>query len=406
MIRQPLPYSIQLSLTYLWSRASHSFIRIVTAISIAGIALSVAAIVVIMAIMDGFAHTLKQQLTGLHADIQIEHIHTIDPAHSTLASLSDLVGIDAITPTLTVAGFMQPPDPPVFISISGIDFEQDPNVTTLANQLDSGHWPAKPNHILIGRSLANHHGLLLGSTVRIHSPNHPQPLVRTVVGIVHTGIQRLDTGHLFTNIATAQALSGVPNRVHQLKVRIAPHADLHTVHASVRDSLPDAYWVTHWMSINPVALRALRLEHTVMMLIVSLILLMAIGNMGTTLLIHVLDKTHSIGILRALGARPAFIHRVFIIHGLLVTTIGLIIGLFIGIVISYYINPILAVVDQFTGIHLLPDGIYYLDHIPVQFNALGYGLVAMSAWCTTILCAWYPAKKAADLDPVAAVSHG
>jgi lipoprotein-releasing system permease protein len=406
MIKQRLPYSIQLSLTYLWSQTSHRFIRVVTGTSIAGIALSIAAIVIIMAIMDGFAHTLKQQLTGIHADIQIEHIQTLDLSDPMIQTVDQHPSVAATTPTLTVAGFIQPPNPPSFVSILGIDFTSDPTVTTLIDQVQSGHWPTQPHHVLIGQSFADYHGLSIGSRVHVHSPNHPQPLARTVVGIIHTGVQRLDTGHVVTDLATAQALAGTPDRMHQLKLRLIPEADVLAVYTTLRDRLPDAYWMTHWMSLNPVALRALRLEHTVMMVIVSLILLMAIGNVGTTLLIHVLDKTQSIGLLRAMGARPAFIQRVFIVHGLFVTTIGLIVGLIVGMTISQYINPLLALVDHVTGIHLLPDKIYYLDRIPVQLNPTGYTLVALGTWAATILCAWYPAKKAASLDPVAAVSHG
>ena len=276
----------------------------------------------------------------------------------------------------------------------------------MIQHLHAGTWPTRSHHVLVGQSLAKYHNLSLGQRLQLHSPNHPKPLTRTLVGIVHTGIQQLDAGYIFTDLGTAQTLAAMPGRVHQLKLRLTPDADLAAVYTALRKQLPDAYWLSDWMRINPVALRALRLERTVTLVVVSLILLMAIGNVGTLLLIHVLDKTQAIGILRALGARPAFIQRVFIAHGLWVTTIGLILGLGLGLIVSHYLNPVLAFVDRHTGIHLLPDGIYYLDAIPVHWNLPGYGVLILGAWITTILCAWYPAKKAAGLDPVTAVSHG
>jgi lipoprotein-releasing system permease protein len=253
--------------------------------------------------------------------------------------------------------------------------------------------------IFIGKELAQTLGVMLGDTVVIVSPlgalapmGSPPMKKFRVGGIFDTGMYEYDTSLAYISLQSAQKFLGMEDTVSGVEVKVQDIYGVKKVAQVVQKALGFPFWTKDWMQMNKSLFAALKLERTVMFIILVLIVLVAAFGIVSMLIMVVMEKTKDIAILKSMGATAKSIMRIFIIQGLLIGVVGTILGLAGG----YVICGLLAKY-QFIS---LPSDVYYISHLPVKMNGVDFVLVALAAIGISFLATLYPSWQASKLDPV------
>jgi lipoprotein-releasing system permease protein len=219
-----------------------------------------------------------------------------------------------------------------------------------------------------------------------------------VLGLLHTGYYEYDSMTAYTNIPAAAAFFGLKTRATGLEVRLDNIALVSKVAEELRNRLGFGAVVRTYAQMNQTLFSALKLEKFVMFLILVLIVLVASLNIASTLIVHSVEKTRDIGILKAMGATPSQIRRIFLAEGLIIGGFGIAMGLLLGFTLCYAIvhYPIVK----------LPSDIYYLSRVPVDIQAMDVMAVSLVGILLAALATLYPARKASLVDPVEAIHYG
>jgi lipoprotein-releasing system permease protein len=390
---------------HLQSRRSEAFISFVTALSIAGIALALCALVVVMAVMEGFGQEFKARIIGLGAQLQIEKfsgLRSDDQISQVIAAQDQVL---AVAPFLRGQTLHVQGNQFTALSVLGLDLAQERQTTQLASYLISPNITLRAGQIIIGQELANYLGYQPGDKIRLLSPQTRQSQTFTITGLFYTGMFNYDFNYVLLNLEEAGNLLNCPGRIHGLKIKLRPHAKLDHVKTSLQDQLGFLYQVHTWQDLNRSLVGALKVEKKIMFIILSLLIIVACFNIAATLIMSVMEKTKEVGILNALGFSPQRIRRLFLVEGLMIGSIGTALGISLGLLLTLNLNALVNFLEQVAQITLFPQDIYYLEKIPVHLSfkylisLVGYSMVL------SILAAFYPAWRASRLDPVEAIRY-
>jgi lipoprotein-releasing system permease protein len=422
-----LPYEIFVGLRYLRAKRRNRTISLNTVVSIAGITLGVAALIGTVGIMTGFKEDIQAKILGTTAHIIVQDrikdgMSDYDPVTKQVVTVP---GVVAATPFVLKQVLLTTKTGVQGIVIRGIDPQREGTVTELAKNLSTGQLadlsrpvkvkqspiddptsPAveteKPG-IILGKELALRLGVFVGDTVNVVSPVGPisaigmVPKIRTfaLVALFESGMYEYDSSLAYIDLAEAQKFFSMGQTVTGIEIKVTDVFRAAETARSVEQSLGFAYGARDWMQMNRNLFSALKLEKTMMFLLLVLITIVASFNIVSTLTMIVTEKQKEIAILKAMGATRKSIRRIFMLNGLIIGLSGTAIGIPLGYAFLWLIQTFWT----------FDPTVYYISRIPVHVQAMDVFLVAGSAIVISFAATVYPSLQAAKLEPVAALRY-
>jgi len=263
------------------------------------------------------------------------------------------------------------------------------------------------NEVLIGEELAFRMGADLGEDIGLISPFNLEREEFRVKGIFKSGMYLYDAGLILTGIKAAQDLFGLKEGVTGIAIKSDNLYRLDRIKQDIYKSAPHPgkYEIRTWADANENFLQALKLEKTVMFIVVTMTTVVAAFGILSTLIMSVMTRVRDIGILRAIGAKTKSILEIFIFQGLSIAALGIVLGLAGGIALVSSLNNVVDFISKLIGKSLIPKDIYYFDRIPTNLSPCDIGLIVSCAFGITLLASIYPAYYAARINPSEAVRH-
>lgn len=423
-----LPYEIFVGLRYLRAKRRNRTISLNTFVSIAGITLGVAALIGTVGIMTGFKEDIQAKILGTtaHIIVQDRMKDGMTDYDSIATKVQQVPEVVAATPFVLKQVLLTTQTGVQGIVIRGIDPEREGNVTELAKNLAAGQLadlqkpvkikqppPDNPTGppvetekpgIILGKELALRLGVFMGDTVNVVSPPAGPigamgmvPKIRTfaVVGIFQSGMYEYDSSLAYIDLAEAQKFFNIGATATGVEIKVTDVFRASDIARSVEQSLGFAYGARDWMQMNRNLFSALKLEKTMMFLLLVLITIVASFNIISTLTMIVTEKQREIAILKAMGATSTSIRRIFMLNGLIIGLTGTTIGIPLGYAFLWLIQTFWT----------FDPTVYYISRIPVHVLASDVLLVAGSAILISFAATVFPSRQAAKLEPVAALRY-
>ena len=406
-------YELFISLRYLKAKRKQVFISIITILSMAGVGLGVMALIIVLSVMSGFEEDLKKKILGTNAHLVVmQQGPGMRDYREILKKVEEVKGVVAATPFIFTQAMLTSENNVHGIVLRGIDPATAGKVINIEKNLKKGSMADlqktgvdTQTGIFIGKELAQTLGVMMDDTVVLVSPmgalgplgTSPPMKKFRVVGIFDSGMYEYDTSMAYISLASAQKFLGMNDTVTGLEVKVDDIYAVKKIGDRIRQTLGFPFWTKDWMQMNRSLFAALKLERTVMFIILVLIVLVAAFGIVSTLIMVVMEKNKDIAILKSMGATAHSIMRIFILEGLIIGFVGTLVGLFGG----YALCTLLAKY-QFIS---LPSDVYYISRLPVKMNMLDFVLVAISALGISFIATLYPSWQAARLDPAESLRY-
>jgi len=403
------PFEWMIAKRYLWPGKGEAFIALVAGISVGVVALSVALLVVVMSVMNGFRGELLDKIVGLngHAIVQA-YGGRLDDWESVLAKVEATPGVTDASPLI---------EQPLLISFGGrvegifLRGEVDEDIARLADKVvmgDMANLAEGSGRVAIGMRLAQNLGIRLGDTITIINPQgRPTPFGTSIrqipyeVGaIFEVGIYDYDEKFVVLPIADAQTLLLMGDSIGMIEVTVEDPDRVGEILAPVQDQLAGQAVIADWKTINSALFEALQVERVAMFFALSFMVVVAAFNILSSLVMLVRAKTRDIAIMRTMGATRRSLTKIFVTTGTTVGAIGTAAGLLLGAVVLFFREPIVDFIAFSTGQEIWDPEVRFLSTLPSRtdpWEVLGIVLLALTM---SFLATLYPAFKAANTDPV------
>lgn len=375
---------------YLFAKKGEKFISLTTLISIVGISVGVAALIIVIGVMSGFDKELEDKIVGMNAHLMVMPSLPAGFISGPVTAAADFVSGQAIISVNKQA---------TGILLKGIDPAAEPQVTAISEYLKSGSLPSMEEGVLIGSELAKRFNLETGDEISFLSLGSKKPVGLKVCGIFNSGMYEYDANMVLTGIRSGQQILGADQEISGTALKISEPLRAEQIRRDLQGKLGYPYRVRTWMDMNRNLFSALKLEKLVMFIILALIVLVACFNVASTLIMTVIEKTKDIGILKSIGATNMGVMKVFMLEGFMMGLIGAAAGGAAGLWISRLIAkyPIIRIFGL--------EEIYYFDRLPVRVQASDFFLVTGLAVLISFLATIYPAFRAARFNPVEALRY-
>ncbi len=412
-----LPYEILIGLRYTRAKRRNHFISFISLISMAGIGLGVAALIVVLSVMNGFQKELRTRILGVASHIQITGIDAgLHDWPALAAQAMKHPEVLKAAPFVQSQGMFSVDGGVKGALIRGIEPELEDGVADFRKSITSGSLDAlQPGRfgVVLGADLARSLKVYVGDKLTLIAPQGSVtpagvvPRVRsfTVVGIFEVGMYEYDAGLALINLQDAQRLYQMGETVSGVRLKVE---DLFAAPRIARELAAtinaDAY-LHDWTKSHANFFRAVQIEKTMMFIILSLIVAVAAFNLVSTLVMAVTDKQADIAILRTLGARPRSIMAVFMIQGALVGCIGLVLGVAGGIALALNIDVVVPALERLLGIQFLAKDVYYISDLPSELLWSDVWGVTLIAFVLSLLATLYPSWRAARVTPAEALRY-
>jgi lipoprotein-releasing system permease protein len=422
-----LPFELLLALRYL--RPKRTFVSIITLISIVGVALGVAVLIIVISVMSGFDHDLREKILGFNAHLKIYgRGQLIENYADTMRSVSSNKNVCGVAPFVLgqVLVETEPVDTNTEESLTaapwirGVDVNTEDSVSVLPKSIVAGSFDVSGRGLVIGGDFANNMNLKVGDRVLIYSPADLKrmrehqgksneeavlPDDYTVTGIFSTGYFDYDANVIATSLENAQDLYNLGDGVHGLMVMLNDPYQAPEVQGELQHSLGDNYRITTWMQDNSAILGALIVEKNVMFYLLFFIVLVAALCILSAQITFVVQKTREIGMLKALGATNLQISGIFLTQSAIIGVLGVLAGLALGILAVAYRNEFLEFMRRATGWELFPASIYGFGELPAIIAPRDIAVICVSSFVICILGGVLPALRAGRLKPVEALRY-
>ncbi len=375
------------------------FVSIISVFSILGVAVGVAALIIVLAVMSGFDNDLRDKIVGSNAHLVVSDNFGIMFYNDLQENIESVPGVVATAPHVNTQGFIRTETAIISLYLRGILPQEEVKVTKLKKYLIAGDFNSldtDENAIIIGEELAGVLGLYVGDEVELISPTIKDIIKFKVAGIFKSGMYNYDLTLAFISLARAQELNNVFNVASGIGVRVDNLFAADKVKKDILFKLGTSYNVRTWAELNKTFFDALKLEKFTMFIILSLIVLVASFGIASTLIVRVTEKIKDIGILKSIGVTRSGIRNIFILQGAFIGIAGIVSGIIFGVGICLILKKY-----QFIK---LPD-LYYLDRLPVYLSWQDISCVSIAALLITLIATVYPASRAANLNITEALRY-
>jgi len=412
-----LPYELLIGLRYTRAKRRNHFISFISLISMLGIGLGVAALIVVLSVMNGFQKELRTRILGVASHIQIAGINgELSDWQSIAAQAMQDPEVKAAAPFVQQQAMFTVDNGVKGVLVRGILPDQEERVADFAKTIKSGSLDdLRPGEfgVVLGADLARALRVFVGDKVTVIAPQGsvtpagviPRLKSFTVVGIFEVGMYEYDSGLALIHMADAQKLYQMEDRVSGVRLKVddlfqAPRIGRELVRYINADT-----WISDWTKSHANFFRAVAIEKNMMFIILSLIVAVAAFNLVSTLVMAVTDKQADIAILRTLGARPLSIMTVFIVQGALVGFIGLGLGIAGGVALALNIDVVVPFIERMLGIHFLSKEVYYISDLPSDLQWGDVWGVTLIAFVLALLATIYPSWRASRVNPAEALRY-
>lgn len=410
------PFSLFVGLRYTAAKRSNNFISFISLVSTLGLMLGVAALIVVLSVMNGFDRELRGRILGMvpHATITgyNEPIEDWQAASERVKQDGRVIGT---APFIHAQGMLTHAGQVRGVLVQGVDPQAEANISIVAENMVVGSWEALEEQrfgIVMGDLLARFLGVQVGDKVTLVLPEasvsvagvNPRLKRFTVVGLFSVGAE-LDASIGYINIKDAARLKRIPTGVEGIRVSFenlfdAPHAV-----REIAQNLDGYYLISDWTRTHGNLFQAIQMEKKMIGLLLFLIVFVAAFNIVSTLVMVVTDKKSDIAILRTLGATPGLIMRIFMVQGILIGLIGTLLGTLLGVVLALTVSDLVAWVEQLLGIEFLSADVYFINYLPSQLNWPDVGMIASAALIISFVATLYPAWRASKTQPAEALRY-
>ena len=412
----PLPVFV--GLRYVRTRRQGFFVSFISWISMAGVCLGVAALITIISVMNGFEGELRNRLVSLTAHATVSGpSERLANWQSVADRIRSVPGVEGVAPFVDVqamlgrAGLLEP------VLLHGIDPAAEANVSSIEQNLlqgKLGDLEPGARGMVIGRVLAWQIGAEVGDELTVMVPGRDmlaaggRPLLQTftVTGIFEVGLQDHDASLALVSIADAADLSGAASATPAgLRIRFDDVMNAPARTADLRQAVGAGLQVKDWSEEHSAYFRAIRIEKTMMSLILLLVVAVAAFNIVAALVMVVNEKRSDIAILRTLGMTPRGIVGVFLTQGLVIGTVGTLFGLVLGVLVAANVGTIVPVLERVFRFHVMDPSVYYITQIPTELRVGQILTITLVAFTLTVVATIYPAIRGAATEPAEALRY-
>ncbi len=410
------PVELFVGLRYLRAKRRTRFVSFITLISLLGIALGVAALIVILSVMNGFEGELRNRLLSMsaHGTVTGENGVTED-WRSLLDDVAAEPGVVAAAPLVQMEGMIQSGRDLKAVLLQGIDPSYETALSgSLINMIEGnlGVLHSGSRNIILGRLLALDLGVRLGDGVVLLIPRPVgdgtlEPVLERFImrGVFEVGLQDHDGVLALVNVQDAARIVGLGDEVNAIRFRAEDVMAAPEIARKLQDQIGGGVTTSDWTIENSSYFRAIGIEKMMMSVLLSLIIGVAAFNIVASLVMVVTDKTTDIAVLRTLGMSPGGVVRIFFVQGAMIGWAGVLIGVLLGVLVALNVPVIVPFLEQLLGFQVMPGDVYYVTQIPSELESADVTKIAIAAFVLTSLATLYPARRAAHVNPAMALRY-
>lgn len=412
-----LPFELQIGLRYTHAKRSNHFISFISIASMAGIALGVMALIVVLSVMNGFQEELRTRILGVAAHLEISGpADRLADWPSVLAQAKQNKSVMSGAPFVNSQGMLANGDSVRGAVIRGIQPELENRVADFAQHMKSGKLSdLKPGEfgIILGGELARVLNVIPGDKLVLLSPQGnitpagvmPRVKQFTVTGIFEAGMFEYDSGLALINLQDAQKLLRLGDDVSGVRLKLDDLFRAPFVTRELSQSLNGLFYITDWTQSHANFFRAVAIEKRMMFLILLLIVAVAAFNIVSTLVMAVTDKQSDIAILRTLGARPGSIMAIFMVQGAFIGVFGTLLGVTSGVLLALNLETVVPMIERMAGVDLFPAEVYYINELPSKLVWGDVGVIAGVSLLISLVATLYPSWAASRINPAEALRY-
>jgi lipoprotein-releasing system permease protein len=419
-----LPFELLLALRYL--RPKRTFVSVITLISVAGVALGVAVLIIVISVMSGFDQQMRDTILGFNA-----HLQVLDRNHAaltnypaTMSLVKSNANVRGVAPLVLGQVLLEtePDSGPSLVFapyLRGVDPQMETNVSVLPSSIIDGQFDLSGHGVVIGSKIARNLNLRVGDRVAIYSPRELKKMKEhrgdenaavalpddyEVRGIFEVGYYEFDATVILASLVNAQEMYALDDGVHDLMVMLRDPMAVSAVQRQLAGTLGPGFEVITWLEQSPL-LAAVMVEKNVMLYILFFIVIVAAFGITCTLITFIVMKTREIGLMKALGASNRQVMWVFMGQSLVVSLLGILAGVGLGLLALHYRNEFLEFMRQCTGLELFPASIYGFNRLPSKIIPGDILIICGGSLLICLLAAAFPARYASRLNPVEALRY-
>lgn len=412
-----LPYELLLGLKYTRAKRRNGFISFISFSSMLGIALGVTALITVLSIMNGFQDELRDRILGMTAHM------TINEKNDRLTNWENLYNkvinqphVEGAAPNIMEQGMLTIGNKVNGVAVRGILPEFEGQVADIESKMVFGSLNSlqpKKYNIILGTELATSLGVSLGDKVTLIAPQgsvSPVGIVPrikrfTVVGLFEAGMHEYDSGLAIINIQDAQKVFKYGDSVSGLQLKLDDMFNVGEVKAELSKVVDKVMYMRDWRQQHSNFFKAIEMEKRMMFIVLTLIIMVAAFNIVSTMVMVVTDKQSDIAVLRTIGATPMSIQIIFIVQGLIIGSLGVILGLIGGLSLALNIDVIVPFIENLLGFKFFPPDVYYISTVPSKLEWSDVWYITGLAFLLTLLATLYPARKASKVNPAEALRY-
>jgi len=406
-----LPFSLLLAFKYLKPR--RSFVSAVTVISMLGVTIGVAVLIVVLSVMTGFDEVWRDNILGFNAHISItQQGGILTKPKQVMEETEEIDGVTGVAPNIEGLVLLQLGERVHTPVLRGVDPRREASVSKVPGRIIAGKFDLDGEKIVIGSALARRMNIWLGDTLTVYSPQSfsnedeirlPEDLV--VSGIFNLDMYEYDVGFVFTSLETARAIYALDQGVHSIQVMLDNPLKAPSVADQIQRKLGPAFYPATWMEMHSQIFAALHVEKNMMFFLLAFVALVAAFSITNTLITLTVQKTREIGLLKSLGFGRRSITAIFFWMGLVQGVIGSTLGVGLGMLILRYRNELLNFMSNEFNLELLPPELYKLSRLPSHTLPSDVAIVCGLVLIFCMLAGLVPAFRAARLEPVDALRY-
>ncbi len=412
-----LPYELLIGLRYTRAKRRNHFISFISLISMLGIGLGVAALIVVLSVMNGFQTELRSRILGVVSHVQISGANgEMSGWESVAAQAGRQPGVLAAAPFVQAQGMLSHGQAVRGAMVRGILPDYEEQVAAFRGHMKEGQFDSlQPDsfNVVLGSDLARLLGVFVGDKVTLIAPQGvvtpagvvPRMKTFTVSGIFEVGMFEYDSGLALIRMEDAQRLYRMEDRVSGVRLKIDDLFKAPQMARRLALILDVPAYISDWTRSHANFFRAVQIEKNMMFIILSLIVAVAAFNIVSTLVMAVTDKQADIAILRTLGASPRSIMAVFMVQGALIGVVGLALGVLGGVLLAHNIDVVVPFIERLLGTQILAKEVYYISSLPSELQWSDVTTITAVSFVLSLVATLYPSWRASRINPAEALRY-